>query len=88
MNSRYFNPFPSNLSAEELAARQKRQRQAEWGVAVARLGGGEPPTYVLEDLQRYIDGELTLAEVAEATNRSPRLSPAYQALVTRAKLSE
>jgi len=87
MASNYFNPFPPDLPPEELAARQQRQRQAEWGVAVARLGGGEPSTYVLADLQRYINGELTLDEVAELTNRPNVLSPAYQAMVTRAKLS-
>jgi len=88
MASKYFKPFPADLSAEELAARQQRQRQSEWGLAVARLGGGEPSAYVLADLQRYIDGELTLDEVADLTNRPNSLSPAYQALVTRAKLSE
>ena len=87
MVSKYFKPFPPDLSAPELAARQARQRQAEWGVAVAQLGGGAPPAYVLTDLQRYIDGELTLDEVAEITNRPNALSPAYQAMVTRAKLS-
>ena len=87
MISKYFNPLPPDLPVEELAARQQRLRQAEWGVAVARLSGGEPSAYVLADLQRYIDGELTLNEVAEITNRPNALSPAYQALVTRAKLS-
>lgn len=87
MTSKYFTPFPPDLSAEELTARQQRQRQAEWGIAVARLGGGEPSAYVLADLQRYINGELTLDEVAEITNRPNALSPAYQAMVTRAKLS-
>ncbi|HEX8350389.1 MAG TPA: antitoxin VbhA family protein [Hymenobacter sp.] len=88
MSSKFFTLIPPDLSPEEQAARRKRQQQAEWGVAVARLGGGEPSAYVLADLQRYIDGELTLAEVAEVTNRPSQLSPAYQALLTRAKLSE
>jgi hypothetical protein len=87
MTSKYFAPFPAGLAPEELAARQKRQRQAEWGVAVAALGGGVPGPAVLADLQRYINGELTLDEVAELTNQRDSLSPAYQALLTRAQLS-
>jgi hypothetical protein len=87
MPSKYFAPFPAGLSEVELAARQKRQQQAEWGVAVAALGGTLPQPKVLADLQRYIDGELTLDEVAELTNEQDALSPAYQALVTRAQLS-
>jgi hypothetical protein len=54
MLSKYFAPFPDGLSEAELAARQKRQRQAEWGVAVAALGGTVPGPEVLADLQRLI----------------------------------
>lgn len=87
MVSKYFSSFPSGLAPAELAQRQKRQRQAEWGVAVAQLGGTLPAARVLADLQRYIDGELTLEEVSHLTHQ-PNRSPAYQAVVTRAKLSE
>lgn len=75
MASKYFTPFPADLAPAELAQRQKRQRQAEWGVAVAQLGGTMPGSRVMADLQRYIDGELTLEEVSRLTHQ-PELSPA------------
>lgn len=87
MDSKYFTALPRDLAPAELAQRQKRQRQAEWGVAVAQLGGTLPAPHVLADLQRYIDGELTLEEVSRLSHE-PRLSAAYQAVVTRANLSK
>jgi len=87
MASKFFAPFPPHLPPAELARRQARLRQAEWGVAVAQLSGHLPPARVLADLQRYIDGELTLEDVS-ALSHQPELSPAYQAMVTRARLSE
>ncbi|SHJ81852.1 hypothetical protein SAMN02745146_0252 [Hymenobacter daecheongensis DSM 21074] len=76
-----FNPLPAGLSEAETAARLKRQRCAEWGVAVAALGGTPPSPEIISELQRYIDGEITLAEFALADE-----FPAYQAVVTRERL--
>jgi hypothetical protein len=77
-----FDPLPEGLSDAEAAARLKRQRCAEWGVAVAALGGTPPDDAIISELQRYIDGEITLAEFAFADS-----FPAYQAVVTRERLA-
>jgi|GEM_PF-5948551 len=77
-----FNPLPEGLSEAETTARLKRQRCAEWGVAVAALGGTPPSPEILSELQRYIDGDITLAEFAFADD-----FPAYQAVVTRERLA-
>ncbi|QNP54290.1 hypothetical protein [Hymenobacter qilianensis] len=60
----YFTPIPEELPAAERAARLKRQQHAEWGIAVARLGGTEPGTAILQELQRYIDGQVSLQQLA------------------------
>ncbi|RYU79122.1 antitoxin VbhA family protein [Hymenobacter persicinus] len=77
-----FNPLPEGLSEAEVSARLKRQRCAEWGVAVAALGGSPPSSEIIAELQRYVDGEITLAEFAFADD-----FPAYQAVVTRERLA-
>ncbi|GAB2470799.1 hypothetical protein GCM10011375_38560 [Hymenobacter qilianensis] len=59
-----FTPIPDELPAAERAARRKRQRHAEWGIAVARLGGTEPCRAIVQELQRYIDGEVSLQQLA------------------------
>ncbi|OUJ66719.1 hypothetical protein [Hymenobacter crusticola] len=64
MTRSVFTPIPAELPEAERAARLKRQHQAEWGLAVARLGGTEPSPDILQALQRYIDGALSLAELA------------------------
>lgn len=65
-DSPYFKPLEAALPEEEQAARAKRQRHAEWGLAVARLGGTQTAPELLAELQRYIDGEVSLAELAQA----------------------
>ncbi|KUG09094.1 hypothetical protein ASU33_19945 [Solirubrum puertoriconensis] len=73
---------------EELAARQRRQSHAEWGLAVAALGGALPTIHVLEELQRYIDGDLSLAELARLPNAYPADKPVAEAVVRRHQLAE
>ena len=68
-----FAPLPPDLPPEEHAARRKRQHQVEWGVAVARLGGTEPSSALLQELQRYIDGQVSLQELA-GSSELPRPS--------------
>ncbi|MBC6609243.1 hypothetical protein H8B13_20660 [Hymenobacter sp. BT188] len=60
----YFTPISPDLPPAERAARLKRQMHAEWGIAVARLGGTEPCVAIVQELQRYIDGQVTLQELA------------------------
>ncbi|WP_457084572.1 hypothetical protein [Hymenobacter sp. HD11105] len=64
MASSTFTPIPTQLPAAERAARRKRQQHAEWGIAVTRLGGTEPCRAILQELQRYIDGQVSLPELA------------------------
>ena len=55
-----FTPVSPDLPADEQAARHKRQQHAEWGVAASRLGREDITPAILWDLQRYIDGTLSL----------------------------
>jgi hypothetical protein len=83
MNCRYFTPISSHLPEAEQQARAKRQRHAEWGLAVARLGGTEPTAALLAELQLYIDGQVSLQTLCQ---QSPEASPAdhvYQAVARR-----
>lgn len=83
-----FRPLPPDLPEAELAARRKRQSHAEWGLAVAALGGSLPTLHVLEELQRYIDGELSLAELAQLPTAYPADAPVAEAVVRRHQLAE
>ncbi|MCC2548395.1 hypothetical protein LJY25_18255 [Hymenobacter sp. BT175] len=85
MDTNFFNPIPDDLPPAEAEARRKRQGHAEWGIAVARLGGTLPAPKLLAELQRYIDGELTIAQVAGVVE--PPQSPAIMAIQNREKLS-
>ena len=77
-----FEPLPTGLSDADSATRLKRQRCAEWGVAVASMSGTPPNEEIIHELQRYIDGDITLAEFAFADE-----FPAYQSVVTRERLA-
>ncbi|SMC00598.1 hypothetical protein SAMN00120144_4359 [Hymenobacter roseosalivarius DSM 11622] len=84
-----FTPISPDLPAAEQEARRKRQHHAEWGVAVAvaRLGKADVTPAMLQDLQRYIDGELSL-EALEALGEPT--SPAARVLaatVSRARFA-
>ncbi|TGE24353.1 hypothetical protein E5K00_03820 [Hymenobacter aquaticus] len=88
METPYFNPIPTDLPEQEAAARQKRQRHAEWGIAVASMGGTGPKPELLLELQRYIDGELTIQQIAQLPYSSELgKSAALQAILTRERLS-
>ncbi|MCB2410798.1 hypothetical protein [Hymenobacter lucidus] len=88
MDSTYFKPISSALPEEEVAARLKRQRHAEWGIAVASMGGTGPRPELLHELQRYIDGELTIQQLAQLPYPPDvKASPAIQAILTRERLS-
>ncbi|QHJ07681.1 antitoxin VbhA family protein [Hymenobacter busanensis] len=86
MDPKYFEPIPEGLPEADAAARLKRLRHAEWGIAVSRLGGTLPDPKLIAELQRYINGELTIAEVAGIVE--PPASAAIQAIVTRERLSK
>ncbi len=64
-SSKHFAPIDPDLPEAEQVARTKRQQHAEWGVAVSRLGGLDIEPELLQELQRYIDGELSLEELVQ-----------------------
>jgi hypothetical protein len=83
-----FQPLPPDLPEAEAAARQKRQSHAEWGLAVAALGGTLPSSDVLAELQRYIDGQLSLADLAQLPLTTPCDRAAALAVVRRHQLAD
>jgi hypothetical protein len=87
MESKYFVPIDAALPEAEQQARAKRQRHAEWGVAVAGLGGTNPPPELLAELQRYIDGAVSLAELCRPDQASPRVVKVYEAVAYREKVT-
>jgi hypothetical protein len=88
MDSTYFKPIPADLPEPEVAARLKRQRHAEWGIAVASMGGTGPRPELVQELQRYVDGELTIQQIAQLPHPpNEKISPALEAILTRERLS-
>lgn len=52
-------------------------------MGVSRLGGIEPEPEVLRDLQRYIDGELSLADLIRADHPPGPSGQVYQVVARR-----
>ncbi len=73
----YFSVIDPSLPPAKQAARAKRQRHAEWGIAIAALGGTEPTPALLIELQQYIDGDIGLDKLAQ---KSIAVGPAQQVL--------
>lgn len=67
MNKPFFTPAPAGLDAEQLAARQERERHATNSVSILMSNGPAPSPESLELMQQYVDGELTLDQVDEQT---------------------
>ncbi|RAK66984.1 hypothetical protein [Hymenobacter edaphi] len=87
MSSKYFHDIPADLPEAEQAARHKRQNHAEWGIAVAALGGTQPSAAILTELQRYIDGDLTIEQLAGLGHPPRPETKAFEAVVQRERLS-
>ena len=89
MPKSYFAAFPTDLPADELAARRQRQRYAEWGLSVATIGGTPPAPAVIENLQAYIDGKVQIEDLARIGSDDPALpSSAYLATLSRHRLKQ
>jgi len=82
----YFATLPPDLPVAEITARRRRQRHAEWGVAVARMGGAPLDENIIAGLQAYINGALSIEELARIESEQ-QPSPAYLATLTRHRLS-
>ena len=67
MNKPLFAPAPGGLDAEQLAARQERERHATNSISILMSNGPAPSPESLALMQRYVDGELTLDQVDELT---------------------
>lgn len=83
MESKNFAPIDHNLPEADRLARAKRQQHAEWGLAIARLGGTEPTPALLRELQRYIDGEVSLQELSQGSLIASPADQVYQAVAHR-----
>jgi hypothetical protein len=89
MPKSYFSALPSDLPADELAARRQRQRYAEWGLSVATMSGNPPAPAVIENLQAYINGEIQIEDLARMDADDQALpSPAYLATLSRHRLKQ
>lgn len=82
-SSKYFDPIDPDLPEAEQAARAKRQHHAEWGVAVSRLGGIDVAPDLVRELQRYINGELSLEELARLDHPPGLPTQVYQVVARR-----
>jgi hypothetical protein len=67
MTNPFFAPAPAGLDAEQLAARQERERHATNSISILMSNGPAPSPESVELMQRYVDGELTLDQVDELT---------------------
>lgn len=82
-NSQYFSPIDTALPEIEQQARAKRQNHAEWGIAIARLGGTIPAAELLHELQRYINGEVSIQELARNGHPPGQLNHVLQNVANR-----
>ena len=62
MSASYFKPMPPHLTLEQRKEWERRQHTAENTLAIQALGGTTPNEETTAKFQRYINGEITLAQ--------------------------
>jgi hypothetical protein len=58
----YFKPLPQRLNDDQRREWLRRQRTAENTLAIQVLGGTEPNGETIAEFQRYVCGEVPLAQ--------------------------
>ncbi|WP_426061719.1 antitoxin VbhA family protein [Hymenobacter sp. B1770] len=87
MSTPNFKPMPQNLSDDERRDWLRRQRTAENTLAIQALGGTEPNQETLSQFQRYVSGEITLAQaIAQVREQMAQEHAAFRQYLNRGSI--
>lgn len=88
MSAFYFKPMPHNLSDEQHAEWVRRQRTAESTLAIQDLSGTKPNGETIAQFQRYISGEIALAQaIAQVREQIAQEHSAFRQYLERRNVS-
>ena len=88
MSTSFFTPMPQHLNDNQRKDWQRRQRTAENTLAIQALGGTEPNQETLTQFQRYVGGEITLAQaIAQVREQMAQEHAAFRQYLNRGSLT-
>jgi hypothetical protein len=90
MSTPYFTPMPmpQHLNDDQRKDWLRRQRTAENTIAIQALGGTAPNQETLTQFQRYVGGEITLAQaIAQVREQMAQEHAAFRQYLNRSSLT-
>ncbi|MCC3152072.1 antitoxin VbhA family protein [Hymenobacter sp. BT770] len=88
MNTSHFKHMPQSLNDNQRQDWLRRQRTAENTLAIQAMGGTEPNEETLHHFQRYVTGEITLAQaIAQVREQMAQEHAAFRQYLNRSSLT-
>ncbi|WP_143080198.1 antitoxin VbhA family protein [Hymenobacter arizonensis] len=88
MSTPNFKPMPQHLNDDQRKDWARRQRTAESTLAIQTLGGTEPNEETLAYFQRYVSGEITLAQaIAQVREQMAQEHAAFRQYLNRGSIT-
>jgi hypothetical protein len=82
-----FMPMPQNLNEDQRKDWLRRQRTAESTLAIQALGGTQPNAETISHFQRYVSGEITLAQaIAQVREQMAQEHAAFRQYLNRGNI--
>jgi hypothetical protein len=82
-----FMPMPQNLNEDQRKDWLRRQRTAENTLAIQALGGTQPNAETISHFQRYVSGEITLAQaIAQVREQMAQEHAAFRQYLNRGNI--
>jgi hypothetical protein len=89
MSKAYFTHIPDQLDPAQRVAWLRRQRTAENTLEIQAIGGSAPDAETVAHFQRYVNGEITLAQAIERVRRQmAQEHETFRLYLTRRNLPE
>jgi hypothetical protein len=83
-----FMPMPQNLNEDQRKDWLRRQRTAENTLAIQALGGTQPNAETISHFQRYVSGEITLAQaIAQVREQMAQEHAAFRQYLNRGNIT-
>jgi hypothetical protein len=82
-----FKPMPQHLNEDQRKDWLRRQRTAENTLAIQALGGTEPNAETISHFQRYVSGDITLAQaIAQVREQMAQEHAAFRQYLNRGSI--
>lgn len=88
MSTSNFTLMPQNLNDDQRNDWLRRQRTAENTLAIQALGGTQPNAETISHFQRYVSGEITLAQaIAQVREQMAQEHAAFRQYLNRSSMT-